>query len=337
MNSSDLYKIYGKEQLSTAQDSLLGIKLLQETVSAVGQADDTVLVSNDIHKLHLLLKLSQEFCKRYHVTLSPSKTKLQVFYTKDMQTIVDYAVQTNPIHINGKKIDFVTSAEHVGMLRASSGNHLTILTRFTAHNKALGGVLHTGMARGHRGNPAASLHVNSVYYIPVLLSGLAPLCLTKNEITTIGQHHKDTISNLQRLLPGTPRSVVLFLGGSLPGEALLHIRQLSIFGMITRLSENIIHAIASNILGSQTIYSRSWFHQIQVLCLQYHLLDPVHLQQSPLPKIQFNNVFKIFFINLLQTKIHVSIVPSPTMGHCWLFSSKSLHGNCPGKDDLRQI
>ena len=114
------------------------------------------------------------------------------------------------------------------MLRATSGNHLTILARFTAHNRALGGVLHTGIARGHRGNPAASLHVNSVYGTPVLLSGLAPLVLTKPEVTMIGLHHKEIISNLQRLLPCTPRSVALFLGGSLPGEALLHIRQLTV-------------------------------------------------------------------------------------------------------------
>ena len=48
--SSDLYKIYGKEQLISAQDSSLGVK-----------------IEDDIHKLHILLKLTEEICKRYHV------------------------------------------------------------------------------------------------------------------------------------------------------------------------------------------------------------------------------------------------------------------------------
>jgi hypothetical protein len=157
--SSDFYKIYGKEQITTAQDSSLGVKVGNEIISGIGLADDTALVSNDIHKLLLLLKLTEEFCKRFHVKLCAAKTKLQVYHTKEMQTMVNYAMETNPLQIDGKKINFVGTAEHVGLLRSSSGNHLTLLDRITAHNKAHGAVLHTGMARGHHGNPAASLHV----------------------------------------------------------------------------------------------------------------------------------------------------------------------------------
>ena len=32
-------------------------------------------------------------------------------------------------------------------------------------------VLHAGLAKGHRGNPAASLKIETVFAIPVLLSG----------------------------------------------------------------------------------------------------------------------------------------------------------------------
>ena len=77
-----------------------------------------------------------------------------------MRVSVEYAKNTKPIYMDDMKINFVDRAEHVGMLRSSAGNHLTILARITAHKKALGGVLHTGMARGHRGNPAASLRVD---------------------------------------------------------------------------------------------------------------------------------------------------------------------------------
>ena len=65
-------------------------------------------------------------------------------------------------------------------------------------------VLYTGIARGHRGNPAAGLRVETMYGVPVLLSGLSALVLTKAEEELINNNHKEMISNIQRLLPRTP-------------------------------------------------------------------------------------------------------------------------------------
>ena len=50
-NSSEYYKIFGKEQLSLAQASNLGVCMLGNTISAIGQADDTLLLSNNIFAL----------------------------------------------------------------------------------------------------------------------------------------------------------------------------------------------------------------------------------------------------------------------------------------------
>ena len=214
--SSDFYKIYGREQLSSAQQSKLGISLGNTiTISAIGQADDTALVSNNLQNLQYLLLLTEHFCRKYHVKLSAEKTKLQVYFTKNMENEVNYAKLINPIKVNGKTVNFVECAEHVGIERATS-NTVTIFTRFTAHKRALGAVLHAGLARGHRGNPAAGLRVEQLYGVPVLLSGLAPLVLTKSEESLIEQHHKQIIMNIQRLLPRTPRTVVSFLGKVCP-------------------------------------------------------------------------------------------------------------------------
>ena len=305
INSSDQYKIFGKEQLTTAQDSSLGVKFKSWTVSGIGQADDTLLLSNCLFNLFCLLQLSIAFCKRYHVKLCPEKTKLQAFYTKDMETLVNYAKETNPLHIDGQKIEFVDTAEHVGMLRSPSGNLPTILTRMAAHKKALGVVMHAGIARGHRGNPAAGLYVDNVYGVPVFLSGLAPIVLSKPELTLISQHHKQTISNLQRLLPCTPRSVVCFLAGSLPGEALLHIRQLTIFGMITRLSGNLLNKLALDVFDAENPPKNSWFAQLQDLCLQYCLPLPHQLLEHPLQKPKFKRMIKKHVLNYWEELLRI--------------------------------
>ena len=56
INSSDFYKLYNNEQLVTAQGSYLGACIGSAVISAVGQADDVILMSNDIYSLHLLVK-----------------------------------------------------------------------------------------------------------------------------------------------------------------------------------------------------------------------------------------------------------------------------------------
>ena len=117
VNSTDFYKIFGKEQLSTAQESKLGVPLGRNlTISGIGQADDTGLLSNSIHSLQYLLRLSQTFCKKYGVSICAEKTKLQVFTTKYTEEIAQYCMKTSPISIDGEKVVFVDSAEHVGIV-----------------------------------------------------------------------------------------------------------------------------------------------------------------------------------------------------------------------------
>ena len=58
INSSDLYKVYNNEQLSLAQDSQFGVPLGPVIISALGQADDVVLLANSLHALQGLFDLS---------------------------------------------------------------------------------------------------------------------------------------------------------------------------------------------------------------------------------------------------------------------------------------
>ena len=65
-----------------------------------------------------------------------------------------------------------------GAERNTAGNMSNILQRIACHKAALHGVSSAGMARSHRGNPAASLRGHQLYALPVLLNGLASLVLT---------------------------------------------------------------------------------------------------------------------------------------------------------------
>ena len=304
VSSSDFYKLYNNEQLISTQRSGLGIDIKSSIISSIGQADDVVHVANTVDDLHLLATLTEQYCNKYKVTLVPSKTKLLVYANENHNFKVELSKICNPIKIGNVPVEFCPEAEHVGIIRNTSGNMPNILNRIASHKRSLGALLSAGLARGHKSNPAASLRVHQIYGTPVLFNGLAALYLSKSEVHLVDSHFLCTLQHLQRLHNKTPRAVVLFMAGSLPGEAILHLRQLSLFSMICRLSDDPLHAHGRYVLTRLPRSSKSWFHLIRDICLQYSLPHPLQLLQDPPTKQSFKTMAKTsvvkFWENLLR-------------------------------------
>ena len=293
INSSDFYKLYNNDQLVTAQSSNFGADIGSDVISGVGQADDVMLLSNDIFELMLLVMLTEQYCQKYRVKLEPKKTKLLGFsHNKQTELLVKHAASTNLITINSTPVEFTNMAEHVGVVRHTDGNMPNIIHRVSQHKKAIGSVLSAGLARGHRGSPAAALKVHQLYCTPRLFSGLATLVLSKSETGVIDSHYQNSLQHLQRLHAKTPRPVIFFLAGRVPGEAELHLRQLSLFSMICHLPDDPLHKRALYALTNLPPSSRSWFHQVRNLCLQYGLPHPLILLETPLSKEVFKKLVK---------------------------------------------
>ena len=85
---------------------------------------------------------------------------------------------TTDISVDSEIICPSTQASHVGIVRSVEGNSANIMERLSAHKRAVFAVLHAGLVRGHCANPMANLHVDKLYGVPVLLSGLSSLLLS---------------------------------------------------------------------------------------------------------------------------------------------------------------
>ena len=225
--------------------------------------------------------------------LEPKKTKLLAYSSNSNELLVKLAVSSNMITINNVPVIFTSEAEHVGVVRNTAGNMANIVTRISKHKRALGAMLSAGLARGHRGSPAAALHVHQLYCTPVLMSGLASLVLTRAEVKILDSHYQLTIQNLQRLHKNTPHSIIFFLLGTLSGEAQLHLRQLTLFSMVCHLPEVPLHQHAKYVLTTLTSSSKSWFHQVKDLCRQYNLPHPLVLLDKPVAKESFKKLVKL--------------------------------------------
>ena len=112
------------------------------------------------------------------------------------------------------------------------------MNRICSNRKALGATLSSGVAQKIRANPLIGLRLEKVYGSPVLMSGVSSLVLSGLETSMIDTNLKDTYQNIQKLHNNTPSSVIYFLGICLPGEAVIHLRMLSLFGMVARLRDD---------------------------------------------------------------------------------------------------
>ena len=154
---------------------------------------------------------------------------------------------------------------------------MEILTRIVSHKKALGALLHSGAALNHRGNLAGVMKIEKLYALPVLLSGTASLVLSKAEENILNNHYTGTLKKLLKACPNTPQSFVHFTRASLPVFAFLHLRQLDLFSMISRLTDDPLNLHARNVLTTHSRTSKSWFMKVRYLCLQYDMPHPLQL------------------------------------------------------------
>ena len=138
----------------------------------------------------------------------------------------------------------------------------------------------------------AVLRAHQIYCLPVLFSGTAALVLKASEVELIDQYLKNTLVNLQKLSPRTPPCVTYFLGGHMPATALLHIRQLTLFGMVCNQKNSVLYKIFEYQMHTARLSNGSWVMRIRELCIQYSLPSPMSLLLEPLPKTHYKSLVK---------------------------------------------
>ena len=92
--------------MNTAQESELGVDVHGVNIASIGQADDCVLLSDDINFLKNLLTLTTDYCQKYHVMLAPEKTKLLSFSAPRHKATIDYLELVSDLAIAGFPVKF---------------------------------------------------------------------------------------------------------------------------------------------------------------------------------------------------------------------------------------
>ena len=191
-----------------------------------------------------------------------------------------------------------------------------ILDKISAHKRALASILHTGLAKSHKAKPSSALHLEKIYGSSVLFSGIASLVLNERELRTLSSHFKLTLCRLQKLPLNTPDCVVFFLSGNLPAAAIVHLKMLTLLGMISRLkSTSILQQIGRNILLMATPIKKSWFSKIRDITYQYSLPDPLLILQEPKSKESWKKQCKSAVVSFWEVKLRSEAEFLPSLVH----------------------
>ena len=155
------FQLVNVEELMATQLSGLGLNMGGVSVASIGVTDDVTLLTPGPHTLQSLLKISWTLTACTFMVNVWEKTKLLAYSPKyDMSAT--YWHEAAPLSMDGVIVPVTSQAEHVGVLRSSTGsNFLRVMKRIAPHTSSLYGIISCDKARHHCGKPAASLRVDS--------------------------------------------------------------------------------------------------------------------------------------------------------------------------------
>ena len=241
--SDRLFRLVGNNQLVSAKQSNLGVKMIYPNhpeahtmqpliISAIGQADDTALFSNNTLHLSILAQLSETYAKNSNTIFVPKTNKYVAFVNKTLSEIPPIEYHIAPITISGKKIPLSQSAEHVGVIRDCRSIFPHLLNRMSAHKKATSLLRFAGSGITHHTNLFARLRAFNVFATPILLSGIPSLIIDKTNSKTLDNFYKTSLKNTLSLPCDIPDPFLFLIAGTLPFNALVSLRQYSLFFQI---------------------------------------------------------------------------------------------------------
>ena len=146
---------------------------------------------------------------------------------------------------------------------------------------------------GHDGlDPVASLASITAYVTPRLLHGLEAAVLPPKDLAKIDMFYKKLLRQIQGLPQNVATEAIYLLLNTVPIEAVLHKRVLTLLGCIARLGpENSLYKLALRQLATKQLKSNSWFSQAARIANQYNI-NAHDAVLSPLPKLSWKRYVK---------------------------------------------
>lgn len=195
--------------------------------------------------------------------------------------------------IGEKDMPVVDSTTHMGILRSSTNQELqSVESNIQKARRTMFSLMGTGLHGENGLDPETAVSLLRTYVFPVLYYGLEIILPTGKALNVLETQQKKILKQVLSLSTKVADPAVYMLSGTLPAEAMIHKRTLSLFGNITRLSEMTIEKqLAKRQLEVKTFKSKSWFIAVKKILIKYNLPSPEELLNNPMKKLKWKKMF----------------------------------------------
>lgn len=243
-------------------------------VGAPTTADDTALISASETGMKVLVGIAAQDARIQRYSYSTQKTKLMVINQKDNKPI--------SVQLNGERIAMTCQERHLGVERTTSDSpKATISSRIKEARRALYRLAGAGLHGLNGVGPRVSIHMFSIYVLPILTYGLEALVLESEHYQILEHFYKNILRRLQHLPDNTATPAIYILLGCIPLEGQLHIKLLTYYGSILRNIGSAEYEIVKRQLAVKELSSNSWVNQIRRVLSKYALPSAYKLLLSP--------------------------------------------------------
>ncbi|MCG8429955.1 MAG: hypothetical protein MJA29_02130, partial [Candidatus Omnitrophica bacterium] len=295
---------------------------------------DLLLLSNKSKELQSMMSTSHQHSNINMYELHPVKSVV----CPHRQSLMASQVEQSWL-LGEKPVTVADNFIHLGLQWQAKKLAPDISSKIMLARRTAYALMGVGMHGQNGLDPSSSGRVYETYVVPRLLYGLEAVILRSAQLSELEVFHRKLTRQIQGLPQNTANSAVYLLLGTLPVEATLHLKQLSLFGAISRLEkEHPLWRIALRQLAIKSPTSKSWFARIADLSSLYDL-DVHKLLQHPWPKQNWKEYVSEtikghWYGNLKADASTKSTLKWLLLDNCWVGKPHPIWQACRGKQHL---
>ena len=137
-------------------------------------------------------------------------------------------------------------------------------------------------------DPETCIHLLRTYVIPILTYGLEIYIPSVKDLRPMELFLKKVLKQILSIPTTTADPASFILSGMVPVEAIVHLRVLSLFGIIALLDDSSVEKrLAYRQLTIHGQSGGSWFSHLSIIMVKYGLCSPMEILQKPMSKCRW--------------------------------------------------
>ena len=279
-------------------------------------ADDVLLITEAPEELQVMFAIAKSYsgCHRYVIHLQNTQV-----VCKQCSSTVDVNAREER-NIGDKSLHLSERTTHLGLARTDKNDRqcaVNVADRISIARRTGYSLMKSGFHGSNGLNPKVSYRLYQTYVMPRMLYGLEILDLRKKDIKQLSDFHIDLLRRIQALPTRAALSAVYLLVGTLPMEAELHKKQLSLLFSVVSSNNATLQQLVQRAIGLHGMSYDGYFKRVSDTLDMYNLPNIRQLIDGTPSKLDWKRQTKQALSTYWTTRLVEDAMTKSTLTHCF--------------------